>query len=325
MKRYEVIERAWDGERTLYLLDRESNAAAEVVPAAGFHLFRYEVRNEGYIDAPQRLEQLREQSSRCGVPILFPPGRVKLAAFSYEGREYRLPVNREPHHSHGELRYKPWKVVAAGADEAGGAYVSAEFDFADHPDMLAYFQHAAVFRFTYRLYEGRLTLSGTITNPGERAMPLALGFHPYFSFREGEAGDVEVALPAKAQWPLDAEGFVSGLPEATPLINALQRGVRVAELPGYKGGSQCFVMEPGEQRCELRYRKRGTKLVYEIGDMFPQHVLFTPAWSEAVSLEPYTCIANAFNEPYAAEQTGALGIAGGETFTFHWSLSVQAL
>jgi aldose 1-epimerase len=233
------------------------------------------VRNQSYIAKPDSLSVLRDQSSRYGVPILFPPGRVKLAAFTFEGREYKLPVNREPHHSHGELRYKPWKVAASGADPGGGAYVSAEIDFAEHPDMLAYFPHAALFRFTYRLQDGRLTLSGEIVNHSDQAMPLGLGFHPYFALAPGEADNVKVFIPAAAEWPLDAEGYTSGLPVKTPLIRALHEGIAVSALPDYKGGSQCFSMESGDAVCELVYEARGTKLVYEMGSQFPIHVLFT--------------------------------------------------
>jgi aldose 1-epimerase len=234
-------------------------------------------------------------------------------------------VNREPHHAHGELRYKPWKVVASGADAAGGAYVSAEIDFAEHPDMLAYFPHAALFRFTYRLQDGRLTLSGEIVNRSSRAMPLALGFHPYFAFAPGEAGSVEVVIPSAAEWPLGADGYTSGLPVSTPLSESLPRGVAVTELPEYPGGSQCFTMEPGEAGCELHYKARGTKLVYDMGSKFPIHVLFTPAWTDAVSLEPYTCIPNAFNEPWPHEQSGARGIDAGASFQFQWSIRIENL
>ncbi len=53
--------------------------------------------------------------------------------------------------------------------------------------MLAYYPHAACFRFTYRLKDGTLSLSGEIANRSGETMPLSLGFHPYFAFAKGEA------------------------------------------------------------------------------------------------------------------------------------------
>ncbi|WP_312875701.1 aldose 1-epimerase [Paenibacillus planticolens] len=283
------------------------------------------MRNHAYIAKPDSAAELRAKSSRYGVPILFPPGRVKQAAFTFEGREYRLPANREPDHAHGELRERPWKVVASGADAAGGAHVSAEFNLAEHPDMLAYFPHAACFRFTYRLKDGTLSLRGEIAIHSGQTMPLSLGFHPYFAYADGEASRVKVLIPAAAEWPLTADGYAAGEPAPTSLTAALQQGVVVSALPHYPGGSQLLSVEPGPQTCELHYEARGTKLVYDMGDKFPIHVLFTAPWTHAVSLEPYTSIMNVFNEPFAPEISGARGLAAGETFAFEWSIHIAPL
>lgn len=323
--RYEVLKHNWDGEVTYRLLDREAKAEAEVIPAVGFNLFRFDVRDYSYIVKPDKLAVLRDLSSRYGVPILFPPGRVRNAAFTFEGRDYRLPLNREPHHIHGELRYKPWKVTASGADAAGGAYVSAEIDFAEHEDLLAYFPHAACFRFTYRLQAGRLTLSGEIANRSGTVMPLGLGFHPYFSFAAEEAANVKVIIPAAAEWPLEGEGFVAGPPAQTSLCTSLQEGIAVTDLPNYKGGSQILTIQKGKETYELVYGDRQTKLIYDSGDKFPIHVLFTPDWTNAVSLEPYTCIPDAFNSALPNEQTGAFGLGAGDTFAFEWSIHIESI
>ena len=325
MSQYELIHSEWEGESTLRLVDHQAEAVAEIIPAVGLHLFRFDVRNHCYIAKPADLSELRVNSSRYGVPILFPPGRVKNAAFTFGGREYRLPANREPDHSHGQLRERPWKVVASGADAAGGAYVSAEFDIAETPDMLAYFPHAACFRFTYRLKDGTLSLSGEIANRGGDTMPLSLGFHPYFAFAEGEADRVRVTIPAAAEWPLTASGYAAGEPVPTALTAALQKGAIVTSLPGYPGGSQMLSVAPGPQVCEIEYEARGTKLIYEMGDKFPIHVLFTAPWTQAVSLEPYTSIMNVFNESFPAEISGSQGLEPGATFTFHWAICIETI
>ncbi|OCT12395.1 hypothetical protein A8709_31710 [Paenibacillus pectinilyticus] len=325
MSQYEIVHSEWEGESTLRLVDHQAQAVAEIIPAVGLHLFRFDVRNHSYIAKPAELAELRVNSSRYGVPILFSPGRVRNAAFTFDGREYRLPANREPDHAHGQLRERPWKVVASGADAAGGAYVSAEFDIAETPDMLAYFPHAACFRFTYRLKDGTLSLSGEIANRGGDTMPLSLGFHPYFAFAEGEADRVSVKIPAAAEWPLTAAGYAADVPAPSALTAALQEGTRVTALPGYPGGSQMLSIEPGPQTCEIHYEARGTKLIYDMGDKFPIHVLFTAPWTQAVSLEPYTSIMNVFNEPFKPEISGAQGLESGATFTFNWSIHIENL
>ncbi|MNI19487.1 Aldose 1-epimerase [compost metagenome] len=191
--------------------------------------------------------------------------------------------------------------------------------------MLAYWPHAAVFRFTYRLHEGRLTLSGEITNHSGTTMPLGLGFHPYFAFASDEAAKVKVFIPAAGEWQLDAAEFVVAAPVPTALTASLRAGVPVTELPGYSGSSQILSIEPGDTTCGLIYETRQTKLVYEMGSQFPAHVLFTPAWTHAVSLEPLTCIPDAFNVSLPDELTGSQGLAAGETFSFQWSIRIEIL
>ena len=110
MSNYELIHSEWEGVSTLRLVDHQADAEAEIIPAVGLHLFRFDVRNHSYIAKPDDLSELRVNSSRYGVPILFPPGRVKDAAFTFGGRDYRLPANREPDHAHGQLRERPLRL-----------------------------------------------------------------------------------------------------------------------------------------------------------------------------------------------------------------------
>ncbi|MCD1260648.1 aldose 1-epimerase [Paenibacillus athensensis] len=323
MSRYAWKERTWDGAPTLVLIDRDAEIEVEIVPSVGFNLFRYEVQGEPYIAAPSTLAELRAATSRYGVPILCPPGRVRNGSYTFEGREYRLPINREPDHAHGQLRDQAWHLVERGANETDGAYAMAVLKPAQVPDVRPYWPHHTELRLIYRVRNGELLLEGSIHNRSAETMPLALGFHPYFAVGKEEAARTRVVLPAAREWPLGPDGFAAGPPQPSALSDALRSGVAVTELPAYPGGSQMFSLAPEGGVGEVRYGARGTRLVFAFGDRFPIHVLFTAPWTGAVSLEPYTAIMNAFNEPWPAEMTGAQGLKAGETFRFGWSLRVE--
>ncbi len=55
MSQYEIIHSEWDGESTLRLVDHQAQAEAEIIPAVGLHLFRFDVRNHSYIAKPAEL------------------------------------------------------------------------------------------------------------------------------------------------------------------------------------------------------------------------------------------------------------------------------
>ena len=62
--------------------------------------------------------------TRSGIPILFPfPNRIRVGRFSWEGKEYQLPLNDSVKQNaiHGFACRRPWRVVGQGFQHAGTA------------------------------------------------------------------------------------------------------------------------------------------------------------------------------------------------------------
>jgi aldose 1-epimerase len=260
---------------------------------------------------------------KYGTPILFPPNRVKKGSFSFRKRRYNLPLNEPPdHHLHGEICSKAWEVVAFGASEDQGAFITSRFRYASHPEIVEYFPHAISFMVTYRLYNGCLHFNGEIQNEGEDEAPFAFGLHPYFSvpFEEGE--DIVLKLPASAEWPVTNEAFVTGKPSVTEFSRSLNDGISIANYPQL--GCSLLSLNEGDNTCRIEMRNRCYTLAYQVDRQFPFVVLFRPDWASAYSIEPYTYVTDAFNLPYEPELTGAKGIKPGEKICLATRLWIES-
>ena len=84
-------------DATIFILDDGAGGRAEVWPALGFNCFHWEAVRDGrtldllYAD-PALFGDGRP--TRSGIPILFPfPNRIRDGRFTWDGKEYQLPLN----------------------------------------------------------------------------------------------------------------------------------------------------------------------------------------------------------------------------------------
>lgn len=327
MGRYTAEPTMKDGFCIMVLQDTRNAAVAEINSEKGNNLISFECEGRQVIAPPSSLQSFKEDlftNFKYGTPILSPPNRIKKGRYSFKGKEYNLPLNEPPnHHLHGEICSKAWEVVDYGVSDEEGAYVTSRFRYASHPEIMKYFPHALSFSITHRLHQGCLHLNGTIINEGEDEAPFAFGLHPYFSipFESGE--EVMLHVPAKAEWPVTNEAFVTGKPSVTEFCQSLNKGVNIADYPKL-GCALVSMKEEGDRTCRIEMMDSSYTIAYQFDHQFPFLVLFRPDWSSAYSLEPYTYVTDAFNLPYDHELTGAKGIQAGATMHFKTRLWVES-
>ncbi len=318
---------------TVYeLLNTEGTARAEIWRAFGFNCLRWQVpRTDGTLGDLLYCDPTWEQNpvaTRSGHPILFPfPNRLKHGRFSFEGREYQLPLNESTgqHAIHGFTPKTPWRVVdqSAGPREAR---LVGEFRLSvDRPDLLACWPGDCCIRIEYILKFDELAVNVIISNLGSAPYPFGLGFHPYFACPNAPgapADDMVLSCPLLDLWETDG-AFPTGkelaLPEAMNFRTAKVLGpVQLDTLLDVQtAGCAPF--------ATLGHNTEPGVLTIEAGPEFDKVLLFTPAHRRAVAIEPYTCATDAAN----VADSGWRVLGPGKTFEtklrYRWDSNSRGL
>jgi aldose 1-epimerase len=329
--RYQLQTQNIEDIETFQLVDTASHCIAEIAPEIGNHIYRYECNDIPVILSPDSLTHLKNEDFayyKSGIPMMFPPNRITKGTFTFKGRSYHLPMNEPPlYNLHGVLGANAWKVITQGASNEHGAYVRSQFRFAEHPEIISHFPHQLVFTVTYRLYQGILHMETSIFNEGTNEAPFAFGLHPYFllPFETGER--ILLKIPTKAQWPTTNLSIVSGESSVTSYSLQMNTGVAIEQFP--KMG--CAMMEVDHSidaqlyACQIQMVDRGYAITYQVDHQFPFVLLYRPDDVSAFSIEPYTCLTDAFNLPYAHDVTGVRGIQAQEEITLHTRLGMDRI
>lgn len=296
-----------------------------VVPRFGCHWTSLRVNVEDLwhdllLPVPEHRTLARKKWSGYGNYLLAPwSNRVKGGVFRYGGRDHVLRVNSPDRTAiHGDVRTRPWKVV-----EAGIHVLEAELDSREFED----------FNFPYRLHvRHRVTVDGNkvttglwLTNVGEEAAPVGMGFHPYFKRRLSPADpDVELTLPAGKVYP--AKRCIPVSP-AVPVSG--KRDLRVRALLGRRHLDDCFTgLTPGP--VKVLYPGTGVEVDLRMDPVFSHVVVYAPdtwrGWGPSrpfFCIEPVTHANDAFNLLAKGwEGTGVKELEPGETWGGTFDLTV---
>jgi len=309
----ELITLEADGER------------AVIVPGAGCQCLGYRAGMLEVIAGPANPDAWREHPHRGGIPILFPwPGRVAGACFTFEGREYRLPVN-DPAHGHaihGLACERAFRVMRRGP-----CFVTAILDSSDYADLNSIWPWPFVLEIDYEVGNG-LRLKARITNSGDLVMPFGFGAHPYFHAPlnpKGVRDAMLIELDANARWPLDARLIPTGDAERL----AGKYDLRAPRPLGADTYDDAFRMVPIAGRTSApraRLIDPSLEIALEIGadPAFGDFVVYAPAERPVVALEPYTCAPDAFNLAARGIAAGMRELAPGQTFEAGFEIRLNA-
>jgi aldose 1-epimerase len=303
---------------------------AVIAPGAGCQCLGYRAGTLEVIAGPASPDAWREHPHRSGIPILFPwPGRVAGARFTFEGREYRLPVN-EPargHAIHGFACERAFRVTRRGA-----YFVTAILDSSDYPDLSSIWPWPFVLEIGYEVGNG-LRLKARISNAGDSLMPFGFGAHPYFHAPlnpAGLRGAMLIQLDANARWPLDARLIPTGAAE--PLAGKYD--FRAPRALGADTYDDAFRMAPiaaqtanndgGAPRARLVDPSLKIAIELRADPAFGEFVVYAPGDHPVVAIEPYTCAPDAFNLAAREIAAGMRALAPGETFEAGFEIRLSA-
>jgi aldose 1-epimerase len=216
--------------------------------------------------------------------------------------------------SHGLLTTSPlWHVTDVSAD-ARSARVTSRLEFWKNPDLMAQWPFAHEYEMTYSLAEGVLEVKTTITNLSVEAMPVVIGFHPFFQIPDIPRDEWVANIPARIHVIPGEHNIPTGemrpmdVPKALPLKGQkLDDGF--TDLERDADGRAHFSIEAGGKKVETLF-----------GPKYSVATIWLPSGPggqprEFICFEPLATIISGVNLAHEGKWSGLQSVAPGEKWT----------
>lgn len=310
LAQYTVTDSADAGVPIVVLRDAATDTDVRIATSIGNMAYSMKVRGREVFWKPsQTLAELKAKPTQMGNPLLAPwANRIEGMSYWINGKQRQLEKggdlrpdgNGNP--IHGLVIYTDrWQVTGRGTDK--GAWVRSRLDFAKHPDWMRQFPLAHAMEMTYSLRDGQLEVETAVFNQASEALPIAIGYHPWFQIPGGR-DSWTLHIAAKEHLELSPTLIPTG--KRTP--------VATTELP-LKGGKQDDVytslIRDAQGRSEFWVTNGKQKLSVIYGPKYPVAVVYAPPGRDVVCFEPMAAITDAFNQNHAGRYPELQAIAPG--------------
>jgi aldose 1-epimerase len=292
-----------DGASVVRLSDSRRGIEVSILPSVGNVAYEMKIHGKSIIYFPEmKLSEFQKKPMQTGIPFLAPwANRIDGTGFWANGRKYDFDMvlgnirkDSQGLPIHGLLGSSvPWRVTDMGAD-VRGARVTSKLEFWKYPDLMAQWPFAHEYEMTYRLADGALEVQTTVSNLSAEPMPLAIGYHPYYTIPDTPRDEWILRLPACKSVVADDRRIPTGEFATMDLPNPLPLKGRTLD-DGFTDfardakGLALFSIDAGEKRIELLFGRRyPVVVIWEPGSLPGRPMDF-------VCVEPMTGITNAIN------------------------------
>jgi aldose 1-epimerase len=311
---YTARQTTSDGIIDVVLTDTKRNQEARIAPELGNNAYEYKVNGKRVLWSPyQTLKEFKDKPTQVGNPFLAPwANRMKGEEYFVNGKKYVLNPNLGNYRPdgnknpiHGLIVFAKWSVVKVHADNKG-AYVTSRLEFWKNPQWMAQFPFAHTYEMTYRLANGMLECETKIDNHSTEAMPVAIGFHTYYTLHDAPRDEWTVHLPAKDRVVADAQLIPTGerKPNEVPAE---------AKLRDYSFDDGFTTLERDAQgRAVFWVKGKQEKISVLYGPNYPVSVVWAPKGrGQFICFEPMAGVTNAINLGHAGKYPDLQKIAAG--------------
>ena len=296
-----TAERTSDhGVEVVRLADPARGVEVAVVPRVGNTAYEMKVHGKNILYFPYAdVSEFLDRPQLAGIPFLAPwANRLDQPAFFANGKKYSFNMElgnvRGQIPIHGLLSASPhWEISKVDADK-GSAWYTARLEFWRYPELMAQWPFAHEYEMTYRLRNGELEVGLTIRNLSSDAMPVAVGFHPYYQIPDVPRDQWVAHIPARSRVTADNRLLPTG--EYSPMDLAPEFPLRgrtlddgFADLQREADGRARFYIKSGMTIVETSF-----------GPKYPVAVVWEPNNASGqpqpfICFEPMTGITNAVN------------------------------
>jgi aldose 1-epimerase len=259
---------------------RAGDLEARFVPSAGMVGASLRLRGRELLGLRSGLDAYRARGATFGIPLLHPwANRLGGFAYALDGVTVALdaasPLVRTEEHGlpiHGLLAaYPGWEVMGQT-----DATLSAVLDFAADPELLGAFPFPHTLAMEVALTPQALTIAVTLTPTGDRAVPVAFGFHPYLTLPDVAREHLVLRHGAMTHLLLDG-GLPTGARAPVAARDAPLGDATYDDLFSDLGPQPAVTLTGDDRELTVRFLDGYTHLQ-----------LFAPPGSTFVAIEPMT-------------------------------------
>lgn len=310
----------------IVLEDADSGATAKILSGYGFNCYSFQPAPGGrpievLWSAPD-FTSGQSKPSHSGIPILFPfPGRLRGSHLTYRGQTYPLGSDDGLGNGiHGFVLNRPWRIIEHLSQRATGEFQAS----VDEPGLLRRWPADFRLTVTYEVEGNSLRCEIAVHNPSASPLPFGLGLHPYFCVPLGLGGtdvDCKITVPAAEYWEL-----VDMLPTGRTLPADGPRALGAGLSFGQTKLDDVFTnlsYDNGSCRTQIVDPHTNRTLELTFDESFTQCVVYNPPHREAICIEPYTAVPDAFTLEASGIRTGLRVLPPGEKFQTRFSISLK--
>ena len=317
--RFQVLREPFGAESGFRLTDTRTGEYALVLPFAGGAINRLALRSgnklveilDGYASTRDMQKTLATSFKGCS---LFPfPNRVSGGTYSFDSKRYQLIKNfpQEDNAIHGLVFDKTFELVQHRHGEQECHLKLGYSPLCCDPG----------YPFSYRLdYEYRLSAdegfscTTGITNKSDTAIPVGLGWHPYFSLEASSINELLLHFPAKELIEVDSRKIPTGRSRDGDDFGQ-------PKLLGSTVLDSCFRLDCSGKQAEIRLSNRQNKMSLVIwmetgAEKYNFLQLYTPPARRSIAIEPMSCAPDAFNSG-----DGLIRLLPGRSIVMAWGVS----
>jgi len=230
--------------------------------------------------------------------------RIENGVLQAGGREIRLHRNMgdHPHPLHGHGWQTPWRVEAVSR-----AAVTLAFDHAGDDWPWAYSAQQS-----FEIDKDGLRIQLAVRNRDARAMPVSLGFHPFFP----RLPRTRLSALVKGMWQCNETILPTVHVAGSPLLD-LPHGAALDKAPFV---DNCYTDWHGP--AHIAQPDDGIDVTLNASPQCRFLHVYTPLGADFFAAEPVSAMPNAVNRREPAEQTGARTIEAGESFGIEMHIAV---
>jgi aldose 1-epimerase len=300
------------------LTDPATRTSVIILPQYGAMLHAFMVEKDGsmfnVIDNYKGVAEIKNELSTSFKSSKLSPFacRIPGGKYSYDGQEFELQHKfMDGSAIHGLLYNKPFKQTDSFLDEHKCS-VLFKYNYKEEDDGYP-FNYTCEIRYTL-LPQNTLQVQTTIINLDDLPIPIADGWHPYFTLG-GKINDWLLYFSAAALVEFDEKLVPTGrlLP-----YDAFQEARQIEDT----SLDNCFLLNihDGYAACILRNDNAGLQLNIFPDASYPYLQLYTPPHRDSIAIENLSAAPDAFNNKMGLLMLQARHT---HTFTVHYQISCQ--